>query len=549
VIALFPDDADLVALNAVSYLGIPLLDTDDTLLGHIGIVHGAPLPPDPRREHIVSIFAGRVGAELQRLRRDGEIAARQQKLTRLLDGTVDAIVELDADRTVTQANDAALQVFGRGLVGRTFDAHLAAGAAATLRAICADVEARGRTSSVSAFLPPGLEGLDAQGRTFPLEGTLSRFESHGGWYFSLILRNVRDRVEADRRIRALTDEANELRDELDALRGGDTAIVGESPAIREVLSDVRQVAATDTTVLVTGETGTGKELVASAIHRLSTRASKRLVKVNCAAIPATLQESEFFGHEKGAFTGATQRREGRFAAADGGTLFLDEVGELPLDLQAKLLRVLQEGEFEPVGSTRTERVNVRIVAATNRDLRAMVAAGTFREDLFYRLSVFPLTLPPLRQRGTDVIAIAESILGRLRAQLGRPHVVLTPDVTARLVRYDWPGNVRELRNVLERAIITSPEGRTLNLDRALPPVAPSAVPITGELEPVAAVPADGRVLTATELRALEHANTLRALEAAGWKVSGPGGAAERLGVQPNTLTSRLKALGIRRPVA
>jgi transcriptional regulator with GAF, ATPase, and Fis domain len=296
-------------------------------------------------------------------------------------------------------------------------------------------------------------------------------------------------------------------------------------------------------VLVTGETGTGKELIARAIHRRSARAKGPLVTVNCAAIAANLQESELFGHEKGAFTGATQRREGRFQLAHGGTIFLDEVGELPLDLQAKLLRVLQEGELQPVGSSRTVSVDVRVVAATNRDLERMVEDGTFRRDLFYRLCVFPVRVPALRERGDDVVLLAEAFAARLARRRGaaRPRR-LPANGAALLRRYDWPGNVRELQNVIERAWITAKDGETLDLARALPA---ASAPVVSSTPPPAADAE--RIWTAAELRDLERQNVIRALARSGGKIAGAGGAAELLGQNPNTLSSRMKALGVKRP--
>lgn len=291
-------------------------------------------------------------------------------------------------------------------------------------------------------------------------------------------------------------------------------------------------------VLVLGETGTGKELVARAIHEASGRRDGPLVRVNCAAIPETLMESEFFGHEKGAFTGATARREGRFAQAQGGTMFLDEVGELPLDLQAKLLRVLQEGEFEPVGANRTVRVDVRIVAATNRRLEEEIEAGRFREDLFYRLNVFPVWLPPLRERGEDVILLGEMLAGRIARRMGRRFNGFDEEALRVLRGYDWPGNVRELQNVIERALILSPD--RLDMERAMPRSGSTAVPVKSVDDP-------GRVWTARELEEFEKENLKRALHASGWKISGPDGAAGRLGVPASTLTSRLKVFGISRP--
>jgi transcriptional regulator with GAF, ATPase, and Fis domain len=294
-------------------------------------------------------------------------------------------------------------------------------------------------------------------------------------------------------------------------------------------------------VLITGETGTGKEVMARAIHSNSRRRDHPFVKVNCAAIPATLIESEFFGHEQGAFTGATKKREGRFSLADEGTIFLDEIGELPLDLQGKLLRVLQEGEFEPVGSSHTTRVSVRVLAATNRDLQKETQGGTFREDLYYRLNVFPIHLPPLRERGEDVVLLANTFVQHFSQRMGRTIAPLSPDALRRLTGYHWPGNVRELQNVIERAVITAKNGQ-LNFDRAVPddeekPPSPNE-PFKQEL------PA---IRTIQDIQDLERQNILMALNQGGWKVSGEKGAAKLLGINPSTLASRMKALGITRP--
>jgi transcriptional regulator with GAF, ATPase, and Fis domain len=309
-----------------------------------------------------------------------------------------------------------------------------------------------------------------------------------------------------------------------------------------VLQDVEQVAATDATVLILGETGTGKELIARAIHTSSRRSQKPLITLNCAAIPAALMESEFFGHEKGAFTGATQKRDGRFTLAHQGTIFLDEIGELPLDLQAKLLRVLQEGEFEPVGSSQTKKVDVRVITATNRDLKQYVREGRFRDDLYYRLNVFPIELPPLRNRGDDVILLASAFAANFAQRIGRSVKPLSDECRARLKNYSWPGNVRELQNVIERAVITSRDG-VLNLARALPE----------PLEHRAGIHAPAvsqfveRVLQIRELQELERHNILRAMEKTGWRVAGNDGAAKLLGINPSTLNSRIRALGIQRP--
>jgi transcriptional regulator with GAF, ATPase, and Fis domain len=306
-------------------------------------------------------------------------------------------------------------------------------------------------------------------------------------------------------------------------------IVGESPALRAVLRKVRQVAAVDTTVLLTGETGTGKELVARAIHEGSPRRERPMIKVNCGAIPQNLVESELFGHEKGAFTGALQKRVGRFELADRGTLFMDEVGELPLDTQVKLLRVLQEREFERVGSTKVTKVDVRLVAATHRDLDAEVREGRFRADLFYRLNVFPIRIPPLRERPDDIPLLVEHFLTHFQRKLGKPLRSVAPSSLEQMRRYPWPGNVRELQNVLERACVL-----------AQGPVVELAQPLRAAPSRAASV-ADAPLLTLDDS---ERAHIRRALAATKGRIHGPTGAAALLGINPSTLRSRMEKLEI-----
>ncbi|MBI1922783.1 sigma 54-interacting transcriptional regulator, partial [Candidatus Poribacteria bacterium] len=309
-----------------------------------------------------------------------------------------------------------------------------------------------------------------------------------------------------------------------------------------VLQQIELVAPTDASVLIQGESGTGKELVARAIHAHSQRRTKTMVKVNCGAIPRELFESEFFGHVKGAFTGALKDRRGRFELADGGTLFLDEVSEIPLELQSKLLRVTQEGQFERVGDEHTRQVNVRIIAATNRDLKKEVEAGRFREDLFYRLSVFPIMVPPLRERMEDTPLLAAHFIEILYTRLNRPKARLTPDQIHQLQRYDWPGNVRELQNILERAVIIS-RGGPLRLELALPETLP-----TENLQPASdrKSPTKAGFVSDAEFKRRERDNIMGALEHANWKVFGSGGAAELLGIKPTTLISRMKAMNIQK---
>lgn len=321
--------------------------------------------------------------------------------------------------------------------------------------------------------------------------------------------------------------------------GGDhddpVRLITTTEGLREVVRQVDAVASTDATVLLQGESGVGKELLAHVLHSRSRRSKSPLVKVNCASVPRELFESHFFGHVKGAFTGAHRDRVGRFELANGGTLFLDEVGEIPSEMQAKLLRVLQEGELERVGDDRTRRVDVRLVAATNRDLEAEVRAGRFRRDLYHRLNVFPLVVPSLRERRDDIIPLAQHFLHQHARDAGRPAFALTPQQERLLLDYDWPGNVRELSNVMQRAVILSPEP-PLRLEPALRP------------QPVARTEASGRAfLTEAEIRDRERQNLVSALESVGWRVSGPRGAAALLGMAPSTLRDRMKSLGIRRP--
>jgi len=319
-------------------------------------------------------------------------------------------------------------------------------------------------------------------------------------------------------------------------------IIGTSEPLRQTLAQIAAVAPTPASVLVLGESGVGKEMIARAIHARSDRAGKPLVKVNCASIPADLFESEFFGHVKGAFTGAHRDRVGRLQLADGGTLFLDEVGEIPLSLQSKLLRALQERELERVGDDRTLQVDVRVVAATNRDLEAEIKAGRFREDLFYRLSVFPIQVPPLRARPEDIAPLAQHFLERACAELRREGLRLSQQQVEALQRHEWPGNIRELKNVIERAVILSTSGRA-RLDLAMPGAAGDSTRM--EPEP-AKVDGDAGFVTDAEIRAREKANMLAALRHAGWKVWGENGAAQLLGLKPSTLAYKMKALGLRK---
>jgi formate hydrogenlyase transcriptional activator len=311
-------------------------------------------------------------------------------------------------------------------------------------------------------------------------------------------------------------------------------VIGNSPALEAVLEQVERVAPADSTVLIQGETGTGKELIAHAIHSLSSRCGRPFVRLNCAAIPLDLLESELFGHEKGAFTGAIGQKIGRFELADKGTLFLDEVGDIPPALQPKLLRVLQEQEFERLGSTRTHQVDVRLVGATNRDLMEMVNRGEFRNDLYYRLNVFPIMLPPLRERREDIPVLVNHFVEIFARQMGRPIEEIPTETMSALSSYQWPGNIRELQNLIERAVILSNYGVLPN------PLLSEGVQ-RGAISPVATVPV-------TTLRDHERTLILRTLESVGWVIGGPKGAAAKLGLKRTTLIHKMHKLGISRPV-
>ena len=343
---------------------------------------------------------------------------------------------------------------------------------------------------------------------------------------ALAVENMRA-YEEIARLRARLEEENRYLQEEIKTEHNFEEITGQSPPMRQVFKMIQAAAPTDTTVLVTGETGTGKELVARALHNLSTRRHQPLVKVNCAALPAGLVESELFGHEKGAFTGALARRIGRFELAHGGTLFLDEIGDLPPELQPKLLRVLQEGEFERVGGAQTMRVDVRVIAATNRDLEQAIHAGRFRADLYYRLSVLPLRLPPLRERIPDVSLLVDYFLQKYAARLGKRVPTVPATLARQLEAYPWPGNVRELENVVERGLVLS-EGPHLTLEGWFPTVS---------------IDAEARTRTLDDV---QREYILETLQRANWRVSGKQGAAKLLGIKPTTLESRMKKLGISR---
>ncbi|MCC7120629.1 MAG: sigma 54-interacting transcriptional regulator [Gammaproteobacteria bacterium] len=523
VAALFPDEPELADLGIRSYMAVPLLDRGRRVLGHLAIMDTRPMSHTPRDIAVFRIFGARAGAELLRLRAEEALKASERSLANVIASAPDGIVTLNAGLVVDTFNPAAEAIFrctveqARGL---SFSRYASRDWHDALQA--ASGASRGGAPSLHT-------GRRHDGSEFAVEWTIAVLEPPHEGRRVLIVRDVEERERARTEIDRLRQTQRFL---LGEARPPAAGLLGDAPSMRRLRKAIAAVAVADSTVLVIGETGTGKELVAHALHQQSRRADAMLVKLNCAALPGELIESELFGHEKGAFTGATAQRKGRFERADGGTLFLDEVGELTLAAQAKLLRVLQEQEFERVGGTCPLRVDVRVIAAPNRDLLAMVAAGSFRADLYYRLNVFPLRVPPLRERADDVELLAREFLAHQARKLGRSLRDFDAVAWQRLRGYAWPGNVRELQNVVERA----------------------AVLATGELVSVEALNApsipDARGVVAAASAALvdvEAAHLRAVLAQTGWVIEGPRGAAAVIGLEPSTLRSRLRKLGIRRP--
>ncbi len=576
---LFPDDTGMIALGTQSYLGVPLLDSSRQVIGHLVIFDTKPMPADPLALSIMETFAGRAGAELERVRAAEQVQARDQELKALLDVNVAVGRHLERD-----------QLFG-ALAGCL--SHLLETDRFGIELPTEDHRLQGHL-----LTPKGTSSGATQPTILPAEGTVCDWVmQHREWFVAATREELSDRFPittevmvqegmeslcalplatderclgalffmaarqgAYRTIRrefldqvatavavALDgclahEEVQRLRDQLrvenvylqEEIRAHHPfdEIVGNSPPLVAMLQQVEQVAPTDSTVLLLGETGTGKELIARAIHDRSRRQERPLVKVNCGAISPGLVESELFGHVKGAFTGALSPRDGRFKVAHGGTIFLDEVGDLPLDTQVKLLRVLQEREFEPIGSNKTIRVDVRIIAATNRDLIERVRTGAFRSDLFYRLNVIPIRVPALRERPADIRRLALFFAERFAQRLGKRIEGIAADTLERFVRYAWPGNVRELQNVIERAVILS-SGPTLTLEHELG--SPAAAPDGPSDHPDHLSLAD-----------LERRHIRSVLTRTAGVIEGPNGAAKILNLHPNTLRSRMQKLGIQR---
>jgi PAS domain S-box-containing protein len=513
-----------------SYLGVPLCDAKGNHLGHLAVFDERPMPAEPRKLFTFRIFAARAAAELERIEFEKQLRTSEERYRDLYEEAPIGYVQEDLQSRFFAANRAAIRMLGLkpdevvGTVGMS----LVPDTSEAQRRVREAFASIGRGTDTSGVVLE-LRRKD-DGRPLWVQWW-SRPEPNGNYTRTMIV-DITERVLAEQEKARLQQQNLYLQEEIKAAHNFEE-IIGQGPALAAVLDSVRRVAATDATVLITGETGTGKELIARAIHSNSHRKDKPLIKINCAALPAGLVESELFGHEKGAFTGAIARRVGRFELAHGGTIFLDEIGELPADAQAKLLRVLQEREFDRVGGSAPIRVDVRALAATNRDLLQEVRAKKFREDLYYRLSVFPLHLPPLRERREDIPPLVHFLVNKFASRIGRRIDGVGKETMRRLLAYPWPGNVRELENVLERAVILA-GGTTLEIGADVLATAPGP----GADEAPARQPAT--------LGEIERNHMVAVLRQTDWVVDGPRGAAKILGLHPNTLRSRMKKLGISR---
>jgi formate hydrogenlyase transcriptional activator len=554
----FPQDALLAAVEAEGYVGSPMLDSSGRCLGLICATTRRPLPNEQRAEALLKIFATRAGIELERKNYEDALARSEERFRAFVDHGNEGVVWVRLDQPVSMdlpedeqiehayqhayvadCNDQAARLFGlpnaEAMIGARLESVSPRSDPAQIERLRAGIRSNWNFSQVERTL---------LGRVLLMtrHGVIENGKLQSVW---LTARDITALKQAEAEVRRLNEELQSHLEQVTALKARleqDNAylldeirsehnlgeMVGASPKFRELTERIHLVASTSATVMITGETGTGKELVARAIHDLSPRSSRPLVKVNCAAISAGLVEGELFGHVKGAFTGATERRVGRFEYANGGTLFLDEVTELPLEIQAKLLRVLQEQEFEPVGSNHSVKVDVRLIAATNRNLAGLVQEGRLRMDLYYRLLVVPVEVPPLRERRDDIPLLASHFVQRVSRQFGRHVERISERMMRELVANDWPGNIRELENFLARAIVLCP-GDTLDM------------PLLGA-ESGASVVNHSRSLEANERKHIESV-----LASTGWVLEGPKGAAAVLKMNPSTLRSRMRRLEIRRP--
>ncbi|MBI1853147.1 MAG: sigma 54-interacting transcriptional regulator [Planctomycetes bacterium] len=534
----FPNAALEVTQVVDGFFGVALRGPNGQHLGHLCVFDSKPLPLDPRQLALFKIFAARAAAELARIHVERELGESEERFRDLFDEAPIAYVHEDLESRFIRANRAAMRILGLkpeevvgnvgiSMVPDTPDAQ---------RRVREAFESIGRGTDTSGVV---LE-LRRKDNGKPVWIQWWSKPDPSGTYTRTMFVDITDRVQMEQDKARLEAQNTYLREEIQSVHNF-AEIVGKSPALLSVLESAHRVAATDSSVLITGETGTGKELVARAIHSASKRHDRPLIKLNCAALPTGLVESELFGHEKGAFSGAIARRIGRFELAHGGTIFLDEIGEVPPDVQVKLLRVLQEREFERVGGNTPIKVDVRVIAATNRDLLSAMREGTFREDLYYRLNVFPIQQSPLRDRKEDIPLLVHFFLKKFSIRIGKRVDGIADSVMERFMAYRWPGNIRELENMIERAVILA-SGDVLDMD---------SIPSLSEAASVVAPPRSSptpthAATTRASLEDVERAHILAMLEKTNWVIDGPSGAAKKLALNPSTLRSRMQKLGISR---
>jgi PAS domain S-box-containing protein len=543
---LFPRAKPLVERGIDSYMAMPFLDRTGKILGHLAVFDQRPMPAEPRRGFIFRIFAARATAEQERIRVEQRLRTSKARYRDLFENAPNAYLVVGTNGRILRGNRRLADLLGypvEELVGSEIHSLMPDTATGKRRSMEIyrkhlagepvsgwELEMRrkdGRPLWVNVWMVPGRRH----------DGTVQASRS--------FFVDITDRVLAERDRARLQEQNLYLEDEIKSDHNFEH-VIGQSPRFAQVLSQVSMVAPTDATVLISGETGTGKELIARAIHSNSRRKDRPFIRVNCAALPAGLVESELFGHEKGAFSGAIAKRLGRFELADGGTLFLDEIGELPPEAQAKILRVLQEREFDRVGGAAPIRVDVRVLTATNRNLESDVQDKKFRGDLFYRLNVFPIRLPALRERREDIPLLVQYLVTRFALRNGKRIKGVSGETLHRLTEYSWPGNIRELENVLERAVILA-SGEVLEIGADLLPVQNASTEVQQPVEiPVAAAMPAPAATGSSSLESVERNHILAVLHQTNWIITGPRGAARILNLPPSTLRNRMKKLGVER---
>jgi formate hydrogenlyase transcriptional activator len=531
----YPKEAGIEAA-----VGVPIYSTKSgEIIGHILVIDPNPVTTEKNQTAILKIFAARAGAEMERMKAEAKLKIANAELEILLNESEErfrdlfeeapiAYVHEGLDSKFIKANRAAMHILGIKPedVPTTYGKMFIPNTPDALHRFNEAFASVGRGTDTSGVI---LE-LRRKDNGKPIWIQWWSNPDPGGQFTRTMFVDITEKVLMEQEQARLKAQNQYLQDEI-KLTNNFEEIISKSKDFQKVLQQIEQVASTDATVLILGESGTGKELIARAVHNISNRSKRPLVKVNCATLPANLIESELFGHEKGAFTGAMERKIGRFELADGGSIFLDEIGELPVELQAKLLRILQEGEFERLGNPKTMKVNVRVIAATNRNLQQAIEKKEFREDLYYRLNVFPISCPPLRKRKEDIPLLVKHFCQKHETKIGKKISQVSPEVLDALMVYDWPGNIRELENIIERALILT-RGNILEYGEWVPADNNTSVP--------------GKTGSASTMADVEKQHIIDTLNKTNWKVSGEKGAAKILGLNATTLEARMKKLGIKR---